>query len=89
MAISIATQQSVALSRVSNHVDSLSKIRSLLGKRLPAEGDANPNYRPLTSQLFVWQIPTMMLGNSIVLLLLGLAIFVFDDVKSWGPDAKV
>ena len=79
MGLGIASQQSVALSRASLHPERTRLVRSLfLGS--PGKG---------FWLHFSWQVPTMMLGNSVVFTLVALAIAVYDNAhkaQCWGPE---
>ncbi|KAH0543152.1 hypothetical protein FGG08_002497 [Glutinoglossum americanum] len=74
-AICMATQQGVALNRLSCYVDGPARIRSLLG--VPPAVATGTIY-PRWSQLYVWQTPIMLLNFSIFFYTMGLAILVFD-----------
>jgi hypothetical protein len=86
--ISLATQQSIALHRIGGHSEALQRIRSILSIR---DGSMQP--KPRRSQLYIWQVPIMLLNISILLFLVGLAILVWNaalGVKSvvWTDEAK-
>jgi len=92
-AIGTATQQSVALSRLSSYQDGLCRLRAVLGKELPATNKASQTWSVRWTQLFVWQVPVMLLNFSILLFVVGLVVvlkaradagmgdWVADDVK--------
>ena len=49
-------------------------------------------WRPLKLQLYVWQIPSMSLGSSVVIFVTGLAIWVFATAKNaldWGDEKRI
>lgn len=48
-------------------------------------------WRPLKLQLYIWQIPSMLLGNSILLFVVGLAVWVFATARAagWGDEGKI
>ena len=48
-------------------------------------------WQPLKLQLYIWQIPSMLLGNAILLFVVGLAVWVFATARAagWGDDAKI
>jgi hypothetical protein len=49
-------------------------------------------WRPLKPQLYVWQIPSMLLGWSVVIFVAGLAIWVFATAKNaldWGDEKRI
>lgn len=52
------------------------------------ELDGTEKWRPLKLQLYVWSIPSMLLGNSILLSVVGLAVWVFATARAagWGSD---
>jgi hypothetical protein len=60
------------------------------GSRKVIEED-NREWRPLKLQLYIWQIPSMLLGNAILLFVVGLAVWVFATARAagWGDDAKI
>jgi hypothetical protein len=98
VAICLATQQSVALNRVSSYKDSDSRIRSLLGKKVVSkDGDSGVTWVPRVLQLYVWQTPIMHLNFGILGFIVGLGIMVFESRSgannsrpaSTGLDAKV
>lgn len=90
VATGIAAQQLVALTRAYTHPRRTEVIRVTLF------GSAGPSSffngaRTLKSRIhhFSWQIPTMLLGNSIVFVLVGLGIAVGVEARKamkWGPD---
>jgi len=85
-AICLATQQSVALNRLSCYRDGPARIRALLGKRKKHLGAAGREEEsanicsPRLGQLYVWQTAIMLLNFSILLFTVGLTIFVFDQL---------
>lgn len=77
--IASATQQGIMLQRFATHPDYLRRLRSLLGR--------GRNPRPV--QIFVWQVPVMMLRFGIYLLLIGLLIHLWHPVvgdRESSPD---
>ena len=48
-------------------------------------------WQPLMLQLYIWQIPSMLLGNSILLFVVGLAVYVFATARAagWGDEGKI
>jgi hypothetical protein len=56
------------------------------------EAGSATRWRPLKLQLYVWQIPSMLLGNAILIFVIGLAIYVFANAQAapgWGDDQKI
>ncbi|KAH8743714.1 hypothetical protein F5882DRAFT_313368 [Hyaloscypha sp. PMI_1271] len=92
-AICVATQQTVALHRLSCYADGPKKIRSVLGEETgaPVLGASQQKFiRPRWSQLYVWQTAVMLLNFGVLLFAIGLVIFVFDSLgengSSWSSD---
>jgi hypothetical protein len=89
-AIGTATQQSVALSRLSSYQDGLRRLRAVLGKELPATGKASQTWSVKWAQLFVWQVPVMLLNFSILLFLVGLVVMLKAradaGMEDWAAD---
>jgi hypothetical protein len=92
VAIGIAAQQLIALTRAQIHPNRTKIMQHILfgsnagparnaapGSR-PAAGDPNLNTGSAWRH-FSWQIPTMLLGNSLVFTLVALAIAVFDEAR--------
>lgn len=49
-------------------------------------------WRPLALQLYVWQIPSMLLGWSVMIFVIGLAIWVFATARTamgWADEKKI
>jgi hypothetical protein len=86
----VAGQQSVGLSRASLHPQFLSVVADVFFG--PASEPAHiRKAEDVRWRHFAWQIPTMLLGNAIVFVLVGLAIAVFTSASqatSWGPEAN-
>ncbi|KAF2807370.1 uncharacterized protein BDZ99DRAFT_573208 [Mytilinidion resinicola] len=90
VAIGIAAQQLIALTRAHIHPHRTQVMQYILFGSI-----ANPQ-SPITDvnagsgwRHFSWQIPTMLLGNSIVLTLITLGIAVFDEERKaavWGTE---
>lgn len=98
VAICLATQQSVALNRISSYKDCTSRIRSLLGQKLVSkDSDRSETWVPRMLQLYVWQTPIMLLNFGILAFVVGLGIMVFENRNgadnsgqaSMGIDAKI
>lgn len=85
--VSTATQQSVAIYRLASLPEGLQKIRQLLGR----DGDATLGIvQPQLWQLYIWQIPHLMLNTSIYLFVAGLLVLLWDAAKaqaySWATQ---
>jgi hypothetical protein len=114
MSLSLACQQAIALTRVSNSEFAVERIRHLLGEPCEDEkastGKTNSGepkepvatatleagdprkWRPLKLQLYVWQIPSMLLGNAVLIFVIGLAVWVYAtarDAGHWGDERKI
>ncbi|KAL8935987.1 MAG: hypothetical protein Q9216_005163 [Gyalolechia sp. 2 TL-2023] len=84
-AISLATQQTIGLSRLSSCENGWLKVRHLLGKDNPDYGKslrrphkhAKNKMKMKTSQLWMWQTPVMLSNFSILLFVVGLMISIF------------
>jgi len=75
--ICLATQQGVALNRISGYANSLERLRAMLGTdSSPVSNSTTPNW----DQLYVWQTPIMLLNVSVILFIVGLIIMVFDEL---------
>lgn len=89
--ITTSTQQSVLLHRMGSHKEGLDRLQDLLRSRNAVAGvPAKP--RPM--QLYVWQIPVILLNLSILLFLTGLATQVFamaatHDSETGTDEQKV
>lgn len=48
-------------------------------------------WRPSRFQLYVWQLPSMLLGNAVLVFVIGLAIWVFSAARTagWGDEGKI
>jgi len=82
------------LSRLSSYQDGLRRLRAVLGKELPAAGKASQTWAVRWVQLYVWQVPVMLLNFSIVLFLVGLVVMLKARADVWagnwaGDDVKV
>jgi hypothetical protein len=111
ISLSLAAQQAIALTRVSNSENATDRIRHLLGEpctptlspspHQPTQKTPEPStvessepgkWRPLKLQLYVWQIPSMLLGWSILIFVTGLAIWVFATARAaldWGDEKRI
>lgn len=92
-AISLASQQTIGLSRLCSCEDGWVKVRHLLGKRNPDYGvslhrhhrHARYKVKMKTSQLWMWQTPVMLANIAILLFVIGLMISIFARaVKTRG-----
>lgn len=90
-AISSASQQTLSLHRLHCYKDGLARLRNMLGEQ--SSKDSNKwIVRPV--QLFVWQIPVMLLNFSVLLYLSGLVklLEARATAQSWSvssSDTKV
>jgi hypothetical protein len=73
VSICIATQQSVALHRLSSNEDALIRLCSIFSYN--NAGILKPRY----TQIYIWQAPVMLLNLSIALFLLGLVVLVYNE----------
>ena len=83
VAVSIGSQQSIALARFGGQKNGLKKLQDLLKNR---EGTASGR------QLYLWQLPVMILNISILGFLIGLLIIVWNQAANspaWDDDMKV
>jgi nitrogen fixation-related uncharacterized protein len=83
-AVAAGSQQSIALNRYGQHQDGLEALQKLL------RSDVTGSSRRL--QLYVWQLPVMLLNISIALFLIGLVILMWARASSspgWDDDMKV
>lgn len=71
-AVTVATQQFVALTRISMHVDGLARIRLVIGN----------GSEPSFSRLYAWQVPVMLLNISITLFIVGFAVLLVQTVPA-------
>lgn len=89
-AISLATQQTIGLSRLSSCEKGWQKIRRLLGEQNPYYGTRSmrrsfgrlrryteSRVRIKKSQLWIWQTPVMLSNFAILLFVIGLMISIF------------
>lgn len=83
--ISSATQQSITLFRFSSRSDACEMIRKVLGTRKGKDGRRLPQQL----QVYIWQVPVMLLRLGIIMFLLGLTILLWDSSKRSSGDLKV
>ncbi|EUC44639.1 hypothetical protein COCMIDRAFT_76143, partial [Bipolaris oryzae ATCC 44560] len=82
--ISIGTQQSIALYRIGGHEDGLETLQALL--KSPRGKNASK------LQLYIWQVPVMMLNIAILVFLIGLMVLIWAraaEQPSWDQDMRV
>ena len=82
-AVSIGSQQSIALSRFGGQQGGLDKLQELL---------KNNKATASRRQLYIWQLPVMILNVSILLFLIGLLIIIWNQATeqlAWDDDMKV
>lgn len=96
-AISLASQQTIGLSRLCSCEDGWLKVRHLLGKSNPDYGESLRQHhrhsqcrvKMKTSQLWMWQTPVMLANIAILLFVIGLMIAIFARaVQSQGDWTK-
>lgn len=75
-----ATQQAVAVSRLSTHPDATRMISYLLAKR--DQSGTNVQLEPNWFQLYIWQIPVSLLSMSLYLYVIGLVVLLWSRSKS-------
>lgn len=85
--ISLAMQQSLAMNRLCCYLDRWKRIRLMLGKPKDAQGISKPRW----TQLYVWQVPIMLLNIGLILFLAGLVAEIFSHFESplSSVDVKV
>ncbi|KAL4742386.1 hypothetical protein BDV11DRAFT_180753 [Aspergillus similis] len=87
MAVATATQQNIALARAKVSPKGWSYLRSILD--VEGEEIGSIKQRPSRVQLYIWQVPVMMLNFSNVLLVLGILVYIFHNesakVSNMGP----
>ncbi|KAJ8112382.1 hypothetical protein OPT61_g5236 [Boeremia exigua] len=82
--VASASQQSIALHRYGTHSQGLVMLRKSLA--------SSSNKRASRLQIYVWQMPVMLLNVSITLLIVGLFILIWDRVAQttdWTDNLKV
>jgi hypothetical protein len=82
--VAAASQQSIALNRYGQHPDGLEALQKLL------RSDTTGSARQL--QLYVWQLPVMLLNISIALFLIALIIMIWARAAftpGWDDNMKV
>ena len=76
--IAAATQQSLALYRLTSLPDGLAKIREMLSEDDP---DASGRFRPRYSQLYIWQAPLLLLNSSVYVFITCVAVLLWSASK--------
>jgi hypothetical protein len=79
----MGSQQSIALSRIGGQQGGLDKLKTLL---------QNNETTARKRQLYVWQLPVMILNVSILLYLIGLFIVIWSQAVeqlAWDDNMKV
>lgn len=83
--VASGAQQTITLNRYGKHPDGLRALQKLL------ESARKPGKARLL-QLYVWQLPVMLLNISIALLVIGIIILMWAraaNSPSWDDDMKV
>lgn len=89
-AISIGTQQSIVLLRLGSHPEGLKELQDLLKQGPPRAAGAQPRARRV--QLYLWQLPVMLLNISILVFIIGVLILIWARAAAgarWNGDMKV
>jgi hypothetical protein len=72
-------QQNIALSRINSYEDRDERICTFIGVKSKACGQGGPpRWEPCQRLLLVWTVPVLLFNVSIILLLVGLGIMIFD-----------
>ncbi|KAI1124843.1 hypothetical protein F5Y10DRAFT_248379 [Nemania abortiva] len=91
--VAAGSQQSIALYRLGGHEEGLKLLKKLLSNSPTSDNEKNSRkVKPSAIQLYVWQMPIMVLNVSISLFLIGVAIVVWDRAAqqpSWNDDTKI
>lgn len=78
--IATATQQSIILHRFHSHEDPTERLKDMLGYQCH-----KPNHwHPRLAQLFIWQIPIMMLRFGVYMFLIGMSILLWNAAYNQG-----
>ncbi|KUJ11668.1 uncharacterized protein LY89DRAFT_688845 [Mollisia scopiformis] len=88
LAVGIAGQQSIALGRASLHSGHWAFFMPTISGRA-RYFDESEITDASRLQCFAWQIPSMLVGNSIIFILVGIAISVFSAARKagcWGDE---
>jgi hypothetical protein len=90
VAICLATQQSIALNRISSYKDFEARIRSMLGHKVVSkDNDRRVAWTPRKLQLYIWQTPIVHLNFGILGFVVGLGIMVFESRKGMDDSGPV
>jgi len=85
LSICTAVQQNIALSRVNSYGDRDERICTFIGVKIKSlDGRAPPTWKPSRRLLLVWAIPVLLLDVSILLLLIGLGVMIFENAMKLG-----
>ena len=76
--IATATQQSIALYRLTILPEGLAKIREMLSAN---ETDSMGVVQLRYSQLYIWQVPLSLLNSSVYLFIAGLGVLLWNAAK--------
>jgi Na+-translocating ferredoxin:NAD+ oxidoreductase RnfD subunit len=83
VAVSVGSQQSIALSRLGGHPAGLENLKNKLRR---GKGTVT------RSQLYIWQLPVMITNISILLFLIGMLIIIWSKATQyavWDDELKV
>jgi len=83
-AVSIGSQQTITLFRLGHNRDGLESLQKLLRKK------ADPHIAS-KSQLYLWQLPVMLLNVSILLFIIGLIVIIWSQAAQqpgWNDEMK-
>jgi len=89
LALGISAQQSIALGRASIHPRHTTFIMSIISRDAHQSLNGSQILDSSPLQCFAWQIPTMLVGNSIIFILFVIIISVFSaarDAGCWGDE---
>ena len=84
-AVSVGSQQTITLFRLGRNRDGLESLQRLLRDK------ADP-HTTSKSQLYLWQLPVMLLNISILLFIIGLMIIIWNQAtqrSAWNDEMKV
>ncbi len=90
--ITVATQQAIALHRLSSHPKGPVMIRKLLSR--DGQDTLGRQVEPQLWQLYIWQIPVSLLNGSVYFFVAGLAVLLWNAGRlvnlNWAKgDTKV
>ncbi|KAF3763920.1 hypothetical protein M406DRAFT_58174 [Cryphonectria parasitica EP155] len=84
-AVTIGAQQSIALSRLGGHRVGLGNLQKKLRGKVVKQATQTLNVNKHSasySQLYLWQLPVMLLNASILIFLIGLSIIIWSQAAS-------